>query len=135
MVVDWNSFKESIEDTFYNEKVTIYEMSQIEDAFGAVIPNALNPLTTKNCNIQNSNRDITKKEFGIDIDSKYRVSLLNDFNLDERKKYICKLKSDIKNINHETQYGVVSIQPFNTYVLLFLKALQEQYEVNNVTQN
>lgn len=132
MVVDWNSFSESIEDTFYNETINIYEVSQVEDAFGAVISNALKPLITgKNCNIQNSNRDITKKEFGMDIDSKYRISLSNNINLDVKKKYICTLESKIKNIDSAIQYETVSIQPFNTYVLLFLKETSRQYEVEN----
>ena len=134
MVVDWNSFRESIEDTFYNEIINIYEVSQVEDAFGAVIGNTLKPFVAeKKCNIQNSNRDITKKEFGMDIDSKYRVSLSNDINLDAKKKYIATLESSIKNIDSSIQYEVVSIQPFNTYVLLFLKEQSDAYEVGDGT--
>lgn len=134
MVVDWNSFRESIENTFYNETITIYEVSQSEDAFGAVISNSLVPLTTElPCNIQNSNRDITKKEFGIDIDSKYRISLSNNINLDIRKKYMATLKSNIKNIDSDIQYEVISILPFNTYVLLFLKETLDEYEVKDGT--
>lgn len=132
MVVDWNSFRESIENTFYNETITIYEVSQSEDAFGAVISNSLVPLTTElPCNIQNSNRDITKKEFGIDIDSKYRISLSNNINLDIRKKYMATLRSNIKNIDSDIQYEVISILPFNTYVLLFLKETLNEYEVKD----
>lgn len=133
MVVDWNSFRESIEDTFYNETIDIYEVSQIEDAFGAIINNGLKHFITKNCNIQNSNRDITKKEFGMDIDSKYRISLSNDIKLDDKKKYICTLKSDIKNIDSTIQFEIIANQPFNTYVLLFLKECADIYEVNDGT--
>ena len=120
MVVDWNSFRESIEDTFYNETISIYEVSQVEDGFGAVMQGALKLVKTKNCNIQNSSRDITKKELGMEIDSKYRISMSNDFIFEEDKKYICTLHSDIKKIDSSIQFEIVSNQPFNTYVLLLL---------------
>lgn len=120
MVVDWNSFRESIEDTFYNETISIYEVSQVEDGFGAVLQGEPVLIETKKCNIQNSSRDITKKELGMEIDSRYRVSMSNDFNFDKDKIYICTLNSDIKNIDSDIRYKIVSNQPFNTYVLLLL---------------
>lgn len=120
MVVDWNSFRESIEDTFYNETISIYEVSQVEDGFGAVLQGEPVLVETKKCNIQNSSRDITKKELGMEIDSRYRVSMSNDFTFDKDKIYVCTLHSDIKNIDSSIQYKIVSNQPFNTYVLLLL---------------
>lgn len=120
MVVDWNSFRESIEDTFYNETISIYEVSQVEDGFGAVLQGEPVLVETKKCNIQNSSRDITKKELGMEIDSRYRVSMSNDFTFDKDKIYVCTLQSDIKNIDSSIQYKIVSNQPFNTYVLLLL---------------
>ena len=134
-MVDWNSFKKSIEDTFYNETINIYEVSQIEDGFGAVISTAIKPLLTRQCNIQNSNRDITKKEFGTDIDAKYRISLNNDINLSRDVKYAATIQSTIKNLDSNIQYDIVSIQPFNTYVLLFLKEVTSNYEVINGTED
>lgn len=120
VVVDWNLFRESIEDTFYNETINIYEVSQVEDRLGAVIDNELVLAKIKNCNIQNSSRDITKKELGMEIDSRYRVSMSNDFTFEKDKKYICTLHSNIKNIDSSIQYEIVANQPFNTYVLLLL---------------
>lgn len=128
-MVDWNSFKESIEGTFYNEHIDVYEVSQKTDAFGAVVDDALKPYISTRCNIQNSNRDITKKEFGIEIDSKYRITLSNVFNFDKQKQYVAKIQSNIKNIDDSIFYEVVSIQPFNTYVLLFLNETDKTYEV------
>lgn len=129
MVVDWSSFRDSIENTFYNETINIYEVSQIQDGLGAVVSKSITPLLTKKCNIQNSRKDIVKKEFGMDIDAKFRISLNNDINLDEKKKYIATLESPIKNINSNIQYEVTSVQPFNTYVLLLLSEISETYEV------
>ena len=129
MVVDWSSFRDSIENTFYNETINIYEVSQIQDGLGAVVSKSITPLLTKKCNIQNSKKDIVKNEFGMDIDAKFRISLNNDINLDEKKKYIATLESPIKHIHSNIQYEVTSIQPFNTYVLLLLSEISETYEV------
>lgn len=128
MVVDWNSFRESIENTFYNETIDIYEVIDITDGLGAVITNSLKPsMLNVSCNIQNTNRDIVKKEFGMEIDAKYRISLSNDNQFDKDKKYVAMLKSGIKKLDENIQYEVKSIQPFNTYVLLFLGETNTEY--------
>lgn len=130
MVVDWNSFRESIENTFYNETVNIYEVVDITDGLGAVITNTLKPyLLGVSCNIQNSNRDIVKKEFGMEIDAKYRISLSNDNQFNKDAKYVATLSSGIKKLDESIQYEVESIQPFNTYVLLFLGETNTNYNV------
>lgn len=130
MVVDWNSFRESIENTFYNETINIYEVIDITDRLGAVITNSLKPyMLNVSCNIQNSNRDIVKKEFGMEIDAKYRISLSNDNQFNKDAKYVATLNSDIKKLDEGIQYEIKSIQPFNTYVLLFLGETDTEYTV------
>lgn len=130
MVVDWNSFRESIENTFYNETVNIYEVVDITDGLGAVITNTLKPyLLGVSCNIQNLNRDIVKKEFGMEIDAKYRISLSNDNQFNKDVKYVATLSSGIKKLDESIQYEVKSIQPFNTYVLLFLGETNKVYNL------
>ena len=121
-MVDWNSFRDSIESTFYNETIDIYESVETEDSFGAIIDDELSPykLNVK-CNIQNSNKDIVKKEFGTEIDCKYRISLSNENLFEEDKVYKAKIHSPIKNLDENILYEIAAIQPFNTYVLLLLK--------------
>ena len=121
-MVDWDSFKDSVESTFYNETIDIYECVETEDSFGAIIDDQLSPyILNVKCNIQNSNKDVVKKEFGTEIDCKYRISLSNDNLFDEKKMYKAKIHSSIKKLDENILYEVAAIQPFNTYVLILLK--------------
>ena len=126
-MIKFNKFNESFGKYFYNDVCEVYNVSNVEDDFGAIIGDAISYIKEFNCNAQNVNSDILNKDFGKIHDCDYRLSFSN-VNTVELNNIIVLKGEKFDGIK---QYKIIKVLYKENSTIITVKCLNEEYVIDD----